>query len=219
MVAMFAGLIATHTLNGLVGTQIKGIAGAEQDEQVKAMEWAQKTQWSVPKEEILQVVIPGIFGYRQIWHMYESDQPKEDQYWGTIGMGGGLMRLVGTGFYAGVLVVMVALWAVLQSFRTRGSPFTILQRRAIWFWTVALVVAALLAFGKNAPFYQFFYQLPYASTIRNPQKFMHVFSWALVIVFAYGVHGLTVAYMQKPVAAAEGWVAQFKKLAGEGAAL
>ena len=210
MVAMCAGLIATHTLTGLVGTQIKGIAGAEQDEQVKAMEWAQKTQWSVPKIEILQVVVPGIFGYRQIWHMYESDQPKENQYWGTIGMGGGLSRLVGTGFYAGVLVVMIALWAVLQSFRTRGSPFTILQRRAIWFWTVALVVAALLAFGKNAPFYQFFYLLPYTSTIRNPQKFMHVFSWALVIVFAYGVHGLSVAYMQKPVAGAEGWFAQFK---------
>jgi hypothetical protein len=103
----------------------------------------------------------------------------------------------------------VSVWALLQSLRTRGSPFTIMQRRAIWFWTVAMVVAALLAIGKNAPFYQFLYKLPYFSTIRNPQKFMHVFSWSLIIVFAYGIHGLTTAYMQKPAALAGGIMGQF----------
>ncbi len=204
LVALFAVLIATHTLNGLVGTQISGIAGAAQDEQTKAFEWMQKTAWSVPTPELLQVVIPGVFGYRMNWHMYESDQPQEDQYWGSA------PTPIGTGYYAGILVVLVALWALMQSLRSRGSPFTIFQRRAIWFWAVAAVAAALLAIGKNAPFYQFLYKLPYFSTIRNPQKFMHIFSWALIIVFAYGIHGLVTAYMQKPVALAGGAVAQFK---------
>ena len=203
-VAVCAGLIATHTLTGLVGTQIAGIAGAQQDEQIKAIEWAQKTAWSVPTPELFQVMITGDFGYRMNWHMYENDQPKDDRYWGSA------PTPVGTGYYAGVLVVIVAIWALLQSLRTRGSPFTIFQRRSIWFWSLALVVAALLAIGKNAPFYQFLYQLPYFSTIRNPQKFMHVFSWALIVVFAYGVHGLVVGYMQKPVELAGGMVAQFK---------
>ena len=204
IVAVCAGLIATHTLIGLVGTQITGIAGAAQDEQTKAYEWMQKTAWSVPTPELSQVLVPGIFGYRMNWHMYENDQPKENRYWGSA------PTPVGTGYYAGVLVVLVALWALMQSLRTRGSPFTIFQRRAIWFWGVVTVVAALLAIGKNAPFYQFLYQLPYFSTIRNPQKFMHVFSWALVILFAYGVHGLVVAYMEKPVALAGGLLGQFK---------
>jgi len=37
----------------------------------------------VPKAEIFQVFIPGVFGYRNEWHMYENQQPKDDQYWGT----------------------------------------------------------------------------------------------------------------------------------------
>ena len=35
-------------------------------------------------------------------------------------------------------------------------------------------MSVLLAFGRHAPFYQFFYELPYASAIRNPQKFMEI---------------------------------------------
>ena len=204
VVALCALLIAMHTLMGLWGTQIAGIAGAQQDEQIKAFEWAQKTAWSVPTPELFQVAIPGVFGYRMNWHMYENDQPKDDRYWGSA------PTPIGTGYYAGVLVVMVALWALLQSLRTRGSPFTIFQRRAIWFWGLVMVLAALLAIGKNAPFYQFLYAVPFYSTIRNPQKFMHVFSWALIIVFAYGVHGLVVGYMQKPVELAGGLIEQFK---------
>jgi hypothetical protein len=214
IVAVFAGIIAVHTLSLLVGTQIKGVAGVAQDEQTKKERWGFVTQFSFPKTETLQILVPGIFGYRNVWHMYDNDQPKEDQYWGLIGAepAQGMWRLTGTGFYAGVLVVVVALWGVTQSFRNRGcSPYTQVQRRAIWFWTGVSVVALLLAYGKFAPFFQFFYALPYASTIRSPVKFVHVFSWALVILFGYGVHGLTMAYMRNPVARARGWVAQFKK--------
>ncbi|MGA2030387.1 MAG: hypothetical protein ABSG87_09980, partial [Verrucomicrobiota bacterium] len=38
--------------------------------------------------------------------------------------------------------------------------------------------------------YRLFYALPYFSTIRNPNKFLFVFTWAIVIVFAYGIDGL-----------------------------
>ena len=53
------------------------------------------------------------------------------------------------------------------------------------------LICLLVAFGRFAPFYQLFYALPFASTMRNPAKFSHVVEWALVILFAYGVHGLS----------------------------
>ncbi len=211
LVAGFAAFIAVYSLISLVGTQIQGIAGSEGDDAHRQAKWEAYTAWSLPKAEVFQVMVPGIFGYRMDWQLYDASQPGDDKYWGTVGASPpGWWRFSGTGYYAGVPVVLIALWAFLQSLRKRGSPFSPLQRRAIWFWSGVLLVTVLLAFGKFAPFYRLFYSLPYASTIRNPTKFMHVFSWALVIVFAYGVHGLTVAYMQNPLGRAHGVLAQFK---------
>src|SRR5260221_302747 len=66
----------------------------------------------------------------------------------------------------------------------------------MWFLSGSMFVCLLLAFGRHAPFYQFVYALPYASTIRNPAKFLHPFSFALTFLFAYGVHGLSRRYME-----------------------
>ena len=230
LVAVFAALISLHSLTQLVGTQIQGIVGTAQDKDTRQKHWDVATQWSLPKIEIIQVFMPGIFGNRM-------ESMNGDNYWGQIGRSPGLddllkqraaadaqgkaiidenlkhsnyWRFSGTGLYAGVLVVIVALWAILQSLRKHGSPYSLLQRRAIWFWAIVLVVTVPLAFGRYAPFYKFFYALPYASTVRNPVKFMHVFHWALIIVFGYGVHGLQRAYMQSSVVRMEGWKAQFK---------
>lgn len=206
LVAGFAAFIATHTLMSLVGTQIKGISGMEQDAQTKAARWEEATAFSVPKAQTMQVFIPGIFGFRDNWYMYEDDSPKEDQFWSS-----NPAHPIGTGYYAGVPVVLIGLWAVMQSLRKKQSVFTLLQRRAIWFWTVTAGIGLLLAYGRFAPFYQFFYAIPYSSTIRNPQKFMHVFSWAWIIVFAYGVHGLAAGYMKEPLAATREMPVRFKE--------
>jgi Bacterial membrane protein YfhO len=224
IVAVFAGIIATQTLTVLINTQIKGIVGVQQDESTKQQKWNEATMWSLPKAEVLQIIVPGIFGYRM-------DTPDGGTYWGTVGknpmvdyleeqaksgpneqaraqaaqqLAGaagnfGLWRFSGGGIYAGVSVVVIALWALFQSFRKTGSPFTLPQRRTIWFWTIAAFIALLLAFGRFAPFYHIFYSIPYASTIRNPAKFIHVFNWALIIIFGYGVHGLFKTYMQNSV--------------------
>lgn len=210
LVAAFAGFIAVHTLLGLVGTQIKGVSGMEQDEATRAARWEGATYFSLPKAETLQILVPGIYGFRDSWYMYEYDEPKEDQYWGSIGQMPGLQHLIGTGFYAGVPVVLIALWAIFQAFRGDGSPFTKFQRRAIWFWSVSALISLLFSYGKHAPFYQLFYSIPYASTIRNPVKFMHVFTWALVIIFAYGVHGFYQLYFKDYVERVGGVVAQYK---------
>jgi Bacterial membrane protein YfhO len=227
VIALFAGFIATQTLYVLINTQIKGVAGIQQqDEQSRKQRWAEATQWSLPKAEVLQIIIPGVFGYRM-------DTPGGGAYWGTVGKApyldqieemaatnpqaaqylksGGLMwRFSGGGIYAGVLVVVVACWAAFQSLRKKNSAFSLFQRRAIWFWIIAAIISLLLAFGRFAPFYKLFYALPYASTIRNPAKFIHVFNFALLIIFAYGVDGIYRTYMQNAATRISGILPQFK---------
>ena len=66
----------------------------------------------------------------------------------------------------------------------------------LWFWLGVGLVSLLLAYGRFAPFYRVIYALPYFSTIRNPVKFLHVFAFSLVVLFAYGVDGLWRRYMQ-----------------------
>jgi len=121
----------------------------------------------------------------------------------------GFLRYTGGGNYLGAVVWLVALWAIAQALRGGASVFTPLNRRQIVFWTVVSVIALLLAYGRHAPFYRFFYMLPYMSAIRNPTKFLHVFTWAMIVVFAYGVHGLSRCYLQtiagNLAGAAHGW--------------
>ena len=205
IVAALAAFLAFHAISVLVGTQIKGVVGTQQDAQTRAQHWDFATQWSLPKREALGFVVPGLFGYRM-------DTPDGGNYWGAVGRDpnwdryfangkqgqppGGFMRFGGGGIYSGVLVVLVAFWAALQSFRKKDSAFSLPTRRWIWFWSGVAFISLLLSFGRFAPFYRILYALPYFSTIRNPAKFCHVVNWSVVVLFAYGVHGLWRRYME-----------------------
>ena len=210
LIALFAGFVAAQTVNVLVSTSIKGIAGTPQDTRTKEERWDFATQWSLPKRETLSLIIPGLFGYGM-------NSPEGGNYWGAIGRDpawdryfkGGkqgpppsperFMRQSGGGVYVGILVAVVALWAALQSLRKKDSVFTLPQRKFLWFWIGTCIVSLLFAFGRFAPFYQFyriFHALPLFSSTRNPAKFVHVVDFATVILFAYGIHGLFVRYME-----------------------
>jgi hypothetical protein len=216
IVAVFAGFIALQTILTLISTNIQGVAGTQQDVATKAEHWDFATQWSFPKIETLGILVPGLFGYRMDTPNdmadYLQNFYKDGNYWGAIGRdpawdryfaGGkqgspplGTMRFSGDGYYAGTLVVLIALWSIAQLLRRQTSVFSETHRRFLWFWTAVLVVSLLLGFGRFAPFYALIYKLPYFSTIRNPNKFLFVFSWALVIIFAYGIHGLSRRYLE-----------------------
>jgi hypothetical protein len=216
VVAVFAGFIAWQTIVSLIGFGLQGVVGTQQDTTTKAEHWDFATQWSFPKIETFGILVPGLFGYRMDT---PNDMPdylqnfyKSGAYWGAIGRdpawdrffaGGkqdspplGTMRFSGDGSYAGVLVILVAFWAMAQLFRRQNSIFPETHRRFLWFWTVILIISLLLAFGRFAPFYALIYKLPYFSTIRNPNKFLFVFSWTLVIIFAYGIDGLSRRYLE-----------------------
>ena len=232
VVAVAAFLIAAFAVGSLVTTNITGVAGMAQDEQTKAMRWSEATQWSVPTTEVLGLMVPGLFGFRMDTPMYLPEDMQKSHaagaYWGKVGRDaawdsylksdrkgpvpapGQFLRYGGGGGYAGILVLLVAAWALVQSFRGDKSFFTLNQRRMLWFWLGVMGLSTLLMFGRYAPFYQFFYALPYASTIRNPVKFMHVLQWGLIIVFGYGLHGLTTLYLDRATATSRGVVDQFR---------
>jgi hypothetical protein len=230
MVALFAGFIAFQTVVSLVSTQIVGVVGMGQDTETKAKHWDIATQWSLPKTETIGLFVPGVFGYKY-------DTPKDMMdflqnsyqggvYWGLVGCdaswdnyfangetgtpGQGIFRFAGGQNYAGILVVLVALWAIAQLFQRKDSMFTTTQRKYIWFWAAVLTVSLLLAWGRFAPFYKLLYMLPYFSTIRNPAKFLLVFSFAVVILFAYGMHALNRRYLETPATGSISLSAQLK---------
>jgi len=221
IISAFAGFIAAQAVVSLVGTQISGIANTGQDTESKAQHWNWATGWSEPKLETLGLIVPGLFGYRmdtpKDMMEFLQDGYKGGNYWGTVGSdplldpyfaGGrkgaappGMMRFTGGQNYVGILVALIALWAVAQSVRRQQSVFPQAQRRLIWFLAVVSIGSLLLAYGRFAPFYKFFYLLPYASTIRIPTKFLLPLSMAIIILFAYGVHALSRRQLENPKAA------------------
>jgi hypothetical protein len=231
VIAVFAGFIATQTVVSLVGSQIAGVAGTAQDAETKAQHWDWATQWSLPKKETLGLFMPGLFGYKldtpNNMPDFLRDAYKGGAYWGGMGRdpvldrffdsGGqgtpppyGFMRQTGGQNYVGILVALMAAWTLAQSLRRRDSVFQEIQRRFIWFWGGLLIVSLLMAYGRFAPFYALLYKLPYFSTIRNPTKFLIIFSWASVILFAYGVHALSRRFLEVPAANANSPLAQCK---------
>ena len=231
VIAVFASFLALQTVMSLIGNSIQGVAGTGQDTETKAQKWDWATQWSLPKRETLGIIIPGLFGYK-------LDTPKDmapqfrkfydgGNYWGGIGRDPSLdryfdggsqgappqsnfMRFTGGGSYVGILVCLIAAWAVALAFRRQNSPFTDAQRKMIFFWFVVLVLSLLVSWGRFSGFYALLYQLPYFSTIRNPCKFLLFFCWALAILFAYGVHALSVRHLEVANAKPVGLVTQLQ---------
>jgi len=122
----------------------------------------------------------------------------------------GMIKFGGGGGYAGAIVLVLAAWAVIQSFRGQKSVFTTFERRMVWFWFAVAVVSMLLSFGRFAPFYKIFYSLPYASAIRIPGKFGHLVAWATLILFAYGAQALWVRYVASAPATTRGLLDQWR---------
>jgi hypothetical protein len=83
LVVAFAALLAAHTISSLVGTQIEGVTGTNQDTETKERRWDFATQWSLPKMETARLITPGLYGYLLAQNMTERD--KSTGYWGLVG--------------------------------------------------------------------------------------------------------------------------------------
>ena len=205
------------------------------------------TQWSLPPMESLRMAVPGLYGYRDPIHGW-LDYPlnEEQRYWGRVGQTpsftrvqsekdkfseamaqymqtnpgaqGLILRHGSSGVYMGLLVLVAGLWAVLQAARGAAGIFEKDERHWIFFWAALAFISLVLAWGHYTPLYKLVYNLPFFNSIRNPIKFMHPCSVAMVVLFAYGLHGIFQVSRQKPargpdvveqfkswVAALQGW--------------
>ena len=122
---------------------------------------------------------------------------------GLIGKYNMLIRHSGSGEYAGVLVAILALFGLANSVRGPGTPFSVVERHMVWFWGLVAGISLLLAFGRHGFLYQYLYQLPYSSTIRNPIKFLFPFHIAWILLAGYGMEGLHRRYLQSTVSRRE----------------
>ncbi len=120
-------------------------------------------------------------------------------------------RHSGTGAYAGILVGLLAFFGIANAFRGTKTPYDKPERRAVWFWTVVALVALGLAFGRFSFPYRLFYQLPYASTIRNPVKFLFPFHVMWIILAGYGLEALRRRYLLETSTRTEGLLSHVKR--------
>jgi hypothetical protein len=107
----------------------------------------------------------------------------------------GYRRHIGSGDYAGLLVMILAIFGAVNSWRADG-PYSLRERRLVWFWVGAALVGLILAYGRHAFLYRFVFELPYFSTTRNPIKFLHVFYVCTAVLSAYGAEALWRLYVQ-----------------------
>ena len=205
VVAVAAGVLAAQSLSifGSLALKNKGVV---QEMQSKAEKWDWATQWSICKAETLRTFIPGVFGYR-------LDTPGGGNYWGRVGQTpgwaenhndpewqrthpGSISRHSGAGEFTGVLVILVALWALAHSssklygiYSAGGAaddPF--LGGRG------GPLADALLGAGLRRSTSSCTPSLT-SRPSANPMKFMHEFHMGMVILFAYGLQGLSRLYL------------------------
>ena len=191
VIAVFAAVVAWQSIDTLVfRARVLDAVASQRERVTPEQQWDWATQWSLPKVETLRLVVPGLHGYRM-------DSPEGGRYWGAAGRDPawdrtrqGLARYSGAGEYAGIGVVVLALFAGALAVRRGEGSFSPGERRAVCFWGGVAILSLLLAWGRHAPFYQLIYPLPYFSSVRNPIKWMHLLHLALLLLSAYGLEGL-----------------------------
>lgn len=136
--------------------------------------WQFATNWSLPKADMLEFIVPGVFG---------NETRGEKPYWGKLGeVEGQWPNYRQHTLYLGVLTCFFAcmaltFWGKRRPAYAADTPF----------WAAMALLALLLAFGRYTPLYRFFYALPKMDLIRAPVKFLHFTEWALAMLAAIGV--------------------------------
>lgn len=160
--------------------------------------WEFSTQWSFPPDESVDLIAPGYTG----WRSGEPDGP----YWGRTGRSAGweqtrkgFMNLRLESPYIGVIPVLLAILALVGALaERRRNPQSVQAtdarlyesewRTLVLIWGAVAAISLLLSFGKYFPLYVLFYKLPAMGSMRNPNKFLQVFQFAVGILAACGFH-------------------------------
>ena len=176
----------------------KNPAPTVRTEAEKRQRWFFATNWSLPPEDMLEFVVPGVFG--------NESMQKPFPYWGRLGRSDDSVFQKGRMMpnyrqhtvYLGVVSVVFAIFGVLswvvrkrETHHARSSipdsRFPIPDHSDVPFWIVVWVICLLLAMGRYTPFYRLFYSIPYMDYIRAPVKFMHLVEIATALLAGFGL--------------------------------
>jgi hypothetical protein len=164
------------------------------EKQKKFERWIFSTNWSLPPEDMLEFVVPGIFGNDSFQMPYP--------YWGRLGQpyafqkGRMMPNYRQHTVYLGVVSVLFVLFAAACWMVTRRKSEQLSSATGeavpcfddVPFWLGAWGVCAVISLGRFTPIYQMIYQyLPYMEYLRAPVKFHHLVEIANAILTAYGI--------------------------------
>lgn len=148
--------------------QVTATAHSEAD--AREAQWTFTTDWSLPPEDWVDIVIPFARGGTS----YAFDR---NPYVGRMGSQHQVLRQ--HSIHIGWLVLMLG--AIALVFRREKKDYI-----EPLFWAGLALVGFLLALGKYTPLYQIVWQLPFIDHIRAPVKWLHLTGIATAILAGYG---------------------------------
>jgi len=143
-----------------------GSSGANAD---KGIGFEEGMSWSMPPEEILSFLVPGLVGFSR---QEGGDVPTAEQvyYWGR-------MRFTQTNDYLGLLP-----WFLI--------PVALLFRRDryTWFFSFLMSATLIMALGKYTFVYRFMFEhLPAFSSFRVPKMILFLFAFGAAVLSGKGI--------------------------------
>jgi hypothetical protein len=146
---------------------------SRQSERAGGMSQEEGMSWSMPPEEILSYVVPGLVGFSR---QEGGDVPAagEVYYWGR-------MHFTQTSDYLGLLP-----WLLLP------LPLLFRRDRHTRFFTFLMAATLVMAMGKYTFVYQFMFDhLPGFSTFRVPKMILFLFAFAAAVLMGRGIDCLS----------------------------
>lgn len=155
-------------------TQLAQVSAADASpEAARETQWRFTTDWSLPPEDLLELLIPGVHGRTS----YPFDA---HPYTGRMGSGdrGFRQHTIHLGWLTLLLAGLV--------FARKGGSTA--RDRA--FWAGLALLTLLLALGRYTPLYRLLWQLPIIDQIRAPVKWFHLTGFALAMLAGLGAEPL-----------------------------
>ncbi|MBQ7251558.1 MAG: hypothetical protein IJS32_03040 [Kiritimatiellae bacterium] len=189
LVALPAAAVAAVGILGPISSafasgQVDNLGGADKEEAPEAA-WDYLTQWSQPPDESFDFVAPGWMG----WGSGDPSGP----YHGRVGQTAhwdethqGFLNYRTETVYlsaAGAMCIAFLAWLLVTGRTGERKGLALL-------WLALLAATLVLSWGKYTPLYRLVAALPGFGSIRNPNKWIHVFQLAWGVCAAFGLDGL-----------------------------
>jgi len=144
------------------------LSWSRQSERAGGMGQEEGMSWSMPPEELLTLLVPGMVGYSR-QEGGDIPAPGQAYYWGR-------MHFTQTNDYLGLLPLFLL-----------PLPLLFRRDRYTWFFSFLMTATMLMALGKYTFVYQFMFDhLPGFSTFRVPKMILFLFAFAAAVLMGRG---------------------------------